>query len=155
MAEDSKQVQEQAEEKPQGEPAKPEIDWKAECRKWEARAKKSESAEKELAELKAAQMSEQEKVLARAEAAEKDLAALKAQQELVGAAKEISDSSGCPREFLELCSDRDKMEAMAKLYADEHAKRTPHAAPKAKASIVNREDGKQMDVRDKFAALFD
>lgn len=154
MAEEKEQVQEQAEAAPQGEPT-PETDWKAEARKWEALAKKGRAAEKELEELKAAQMTAQEKAVARAEAAEKDLAELKAKQELQDAAREISESTGCPRSYLELCADRDGMEAMAKMYAEDKAKHEPNAAPKARASIINRDDGKPMETRDRFALLFD
>ncbi|MEV0445851.1 hypothetical protein AB0I84_12890 [Streptomyces spectabilis] len=42
-------------------------DWKTEARKWEARAKENKGAADELAKLKAAQMSEQEKAVAAAE----------------------------------------------------------------------------------------
>ena len=74
------QVQEVAEEQePQGEAKR--TDWKAEARKWENLAKKGKAAEEELAKLKEAQMTEQEKANARAEKAEADLAAMKAENE--------------------------------------------------------------------------
>lgn len=46
----------------------PEIDWKAEARKHEKRAKENAKAAEELAKLKASQMSEQEKAVAAAKA---------------------------------------------------------------------------------------
>lgn len=43
---------------------KPEIDWKAKAREWETRAKANKTAADELASLKAAQMTEQERLTA-------------------------------------------------------------------------------------------
>lgn len=43
---------------------KPEIDWKAKAREWESRAKANKTAADELATLKQAQMSEQERLTA-------------------------------------------------------------------------------------------
>ena len=44
--------------------AKPEIDWKAKAREWETRAKANKTAADELAALKQAQMTEQERLTA-------------------------------------------------------------------------------------------
>lgn len=60
----------------EAQPPKAETDWVAESRKWEARAKENSKAAKELADLRAAQMSDAEKAAARAEAAEKRAADL-------------------------------------------------------------------------------
>jgi len=45
-------------------PAKTEVDWKAKAREWENRAKANKTAADELASLKAAQMTEQERLTA-------------------------------------------------------------------------------------------
>ena len=58
-------------EAPAQEP-KPETDWRAEAKKWEARAKENKSAADRLAELEESQKSEQQKLLERAEAAERE-----------------------------------------------------------------------------------
>ena len=54
-----------------------ETDWKAEARKWEARAKANKEASDKLAELEEAQKTEQQKLTERAEAAERELEATK------------------------------------------------------------------------------
>ena len=54
-----------------------ETDWKAEARKWEARAKANKEASDKLAELEEAQKTEQQKLVERAEAAERELEATK------------------------------------------------------------------------------
>ena len=115
MAEEQ-QIQEQAEQtEPQGE-AKPETDWKAEARKWEARAKKSAQAEQELEALKAAQMTEQEKEKARADKAEQELARLKAENQRMADAAEIATRDGIPQSLLNFCADREAMERFADEY---------------------------------------
>ena len=103
-----------AEEKPQGEPEADKTDWKAEARKWEARAKKSAQAELELEALKQSQMTEQEKATKRAEEAEKQLAELKAETQRLADAREIAERDGIPVNLLEFCADREAMEAFAK-----------------------------------------
>lgn len=55
-------------------PAQPETDWKAEARKWEARAKENSGAATRLAELENAQKTETQKLAERAEAAERKAA---------------------------------------------------------------------------------
>ena len=115
MAEETN-VQEPTEQaEPQGE-AKPETDWKAEARKWEARAKKSAQAEQELEALKAAQMTEQEREKARADKAEQELARLKAENQRMADAAEISTRDGIPQSLLNFCNDREAMERFAKEY---------------------------------------
>lgn len=148
MAEEA-QAQQAADE-PQGEAAKPEataVDWKAQARKWEERAKKSAAAEAELEKLKAAQMTEQEKAVARAEAAEKELAALKAEAERLTAAREVAAASGVPLELLEFCRDKNAMESFAKAYAENVPK--AHAAPTA--PTTRQKGGGQVSARDAFA----
>lgn len=140
----------EVEEKPQGEAETHETDWKAEARKWEARAKKSQAAEQELAELKESQLTEQEKAVKRAEAAEHELAALKAEAERLSAAREIGEREGVPSALLEFCADA---EAMAK-FVDAYKKANPaekvHVAASAYGSKVNKDGGKP-STREQFA----
>lgn len=56
-------------------PAQPETDWKAEARKWEARAKENSGAATRLAELENAKKTEAEKTAERLTAAERKAAA--------------------------------------------------------------------------------
>lgn len=114
MAEEQVQ-QEQVAEEPQGEP-KPETDWKAEARKWEARAKKSAQAELELEALKQSQMTEQQKAEERAKKAEAELAAIQAEQQRMADAREVASAAGVPANLLEYCADREAMERFAKDY---------------------------------------
>ena len=65
-------AEETAAEQPQG----AQTDWKAEARKWERYAKENASKAKELDDLKAAQLTEQERLVKRAEEAEAKLADL-------------------------------------------------------------------------------
>lgn len=149
MAEETKQEVEQVEAEPQGE-AKPETDWKAEARKWEQRAKKSQAAELELEALKQAQMTEQEKANARAEKAESELAALKAENQRLADAKDIAAASGVPVRLLEYCADREAMEAFAKEYIAERP--ATHSAASASGSrIVRNQDVNPPSKGDVFA----
>lgn len=132
------QVDEQTQEEPQGDS----VDWKAMSRKWEARAKKNEQAEKELAELKAAQMTEQEKANARAEKAEAELSELKAQAERAEAAREVAAKSGVALELVEAAmnaTDKESLEAFVKLL--EKQEKPVHSAPRAIGSKVTKSDG--------------
>lgn len=135
MAEET-QIQEPTEQaEPQGE-AKPETDWKAEARKWEARAKKSAQAELELEALKQAQMTEQEKEKARADKAEQELAALRAENQRMADAAEIAARDGIPQSLLAYCADREAMERFATDY--KAAQPTiPAAAPMAGVRITS------------------
>lgn len=133
------QVQEaQAQTEPQGE-EKQGIDWKAEARKWENLAKKGKAAEEELAKLKEAQMTEQEKANARAEKAEQELAAIKSENERMLAAREWSSKEGVPLELLEFCK-ADDMDAFCKAFKTSQVQ--VHAAAPAAFSRVVREGGK-------------
>lgn len=71
--------------------AKPEIDWKAEARKHEQRAKDNAAAAAELAALKESQKTESQKLADRVAAAEqeRDAARLEALRVKVGAAKKL------------------------------------------------------------------
>lgn len=146
---DETQIQEPTEQaEPQGE-AKPETDWKAEARKWEARAKKSAQAEAELEALKQAQMTEQEKEKARADKAEQELAMLRAENQRLADAAEISARDGIPQSLLGFCADREAMERFAKEY-----KASQPAIPAAAATTGARisSDGKKPTNGEIFAA---
>lgn len=111
-------------------------DWKAEARKWEARAKENKKAAEELEAIKQERMTESEKLQARAEAAEGELAALKAEAERTQAAQAIAAKSGVPMELLLFCADVDAMEAFAEKYQVEN--QAPPAAPRAQQSRIAR-----------------
>lgn len=130
----------------------PETDWKAESRKWEKRAKENSKAAEELAALKEAQMSEQQKLEARALEAEQKLAALEAERQHDADAQEVASETGAPLELLMYCSDREAMEAFAKKYQSEQPE--IHSAPSApNVRLVKGADGKVSE-RDTFAAMF-
>lgn len=134
-------------EQPQG---KQETDWKAEARKWEARAKKSAAAELELEALKQAQMTEQEKATKRAEDAERQLAELQAENQRLADADELASKTGVPANLLRFCTDRESMEAFAKEYM---AGQLPvHSAATAAATrIIRNDDIKPPSNGDMFA----
>lgn len=146
------EIQEQAQTaEPQGE-AKTQTDWKAEARKWEERAKKSLAAEEELAKLKQAQMTEQEKAIARAEEAETKLAQLEAEKARADAARRISDESGVPLSLLEFCTDEAAMEKFAALYKESQPQPEPvHAAARADGSRIIRGNEQKPTTREQFA----
>lgn len=112
-----------------------ETDWKAKydemrnhMRDWEKKAKANQGAADELEKLKAEQMSEQEKAIARAEAAENELAAIKAEQARTEAAMRIANETGVPLEMLMFCADEEAMNDFAKTYAKEtHVSSAPSA----------------------------
>ncbi len=130
-------------EETQAETAEEEIDWKAEAEKWKAQSRSWEKQSKankkaadELEQLKAEQMTEQEKAVARAEKAEAELAKLVAKSEHDDAAKRVSEKSGVPIGLLDFCADEEAMEAFAKEWV---AQQQPtHAAPAARGSNVVR-----------------
>ena len=152
MAEEQGIQQEtQAEETPQGE-SKPETDWKAEARKWEARAKKSAQAEQELEALKQAQMTEQEKATARAEAAEKELAALKAEAARHEAAAKYAEAEKVPLSLLNFCQSEEEMVEFVKAYKAAVPEPEPlHAAATASGSKIVTGGESKVSTRDQFA----
>lgn len=147
MADEQVQEAEQQSE-PQGEEKQP-TNWKAEARKWENLAKKGKAAEEELAKLKEAQMTEQEKANARAEKAEAELAAMKAENERMVAARDWSAKEGVPLDLLEYVS-ADKMESFCKAY--KAAQLQVHSAAPASFTRIVKEGGK-VDPKDAFIAF--
>lgn len=150
MEETTNEVTEVAEV--QAEEAAETTDWKVEARKWEKRAKENSKAAEELAALKEAQMTEQQKLEARAVEAEAKVAALEAEQQRIADAGEVAKQTGVPVELLMYCSDKEAMEAFAEKYSAE--KQPIHSAPSAPQSrLVRGSDGKVSN-RDTFAAMF-
>ena len=132
-------------------------DWKAKyeamrehSREWEQRAKANKAAADELEQIKAAQMTEQEKLTARAEAAEAKLAEYESQQAHDAAAKAIAEKTGVPFELLTYCSDETAMKDFAKQYGENK----PPAAPSAAAARIVRGGGKP-SAREQFAEFLD
>ena len=133
-------------------------DWQAKyeamrehSREWERKAKANKAAADELEQLKAAQMTEQEKLTARAEAAEAKLAELEAQAAHEAAAKTIAKETGVPLELLSYCSDESAMRDFAKQYGEN---RTP-AAPSAAVARIIRSGETKPTTREQFAAFLD
>lgn len=123
---------------PQG--AAAETDWKAEARKWERYAKENAAARKELDDLKAAQMTEQEKLVRRAEEAERRLAEANAAIQHSKDVAEVSAASGVPAQFLEFCADRDAMERFAAQF--EGVSKAPSAPAAPQTRLVTGGDAK-------------
>ena len=147
MADETQEVQ--ATEEPQG-ATEAKTDWKAEARKWESLAKKGKAAEDELARLKEAQMTEQEKANARAEKAEKELAEMKAEAERLQLAREFSAKENVPLELLEFCK-AESMERFCKVYK---ANQIPvHSAPSAISTRIVKDSNGATANRDIFAAF--
>lgn len=131
------------------------VDWQAKyeemrghMRDWEKKAKANQSAADELEQLKAAQMTEQEKANARADKAEAELEALKAEAAKVEAARAISNESGVPFDLLMYCADSEAMAEFVKKY--QAGQPAVHSAGSAQKSRVTR-DG-NLSNGDMFAA---
>lgn len=76
------------------------IDWKAESRKWESRAKANKSAADELEQLKQSQMTEQQKAEAKAEKLQKKLEALESARQHDQWISQVSKDTGVPADVL-------------------------------------------------------
>ena len=108
--------------------------WKAQSREWEKKSKANKKAADELEQLKAEQMTEQERAVKRAEAAEAELAKMVAKAEHDDAAKRVAEKSGVPLSLLSYCADEEAMEAFAQEWTN-HQQPT-HAVPTAKGSRI-------------------
>ena len=124
-----------------------ETDWQAKyeemrghMREWQKRAQANQGAADELEKLKAAQMTEQEKVIAEKDAALAELAALKSEKERSDAAQRISAETGVPLELLLYCSDEEAMTDFAKKYEKEQP--VIHSAASASRSRIVHEGKK-------------
>lgn len=137
------------EDEPQG---AAETDWKAEARKWEKYAKENASARKELDALKAAQMTEQERLVKRAEDAERQLAEANATIQHAKDVQEVSAASGVPASLLEFCTDRDAMERFAEQF---NGASKAHSAPSAPQSRIVTGGGAKTSNADVFADMLE
>ena len=148
MAEETKAAETQEQ---QAEQATNEVDWQAKyeamrqhARDWEKQAKANKGAADELEKLKAEQMTEQEKAVARAEKAESELAQLKAEQQRTADAQAVSQAAGVPLQLLEFLPDKEAMERFATIYAQTLPE--THAAGRAASSNVTG-DAKQTNAK--------
>lgn len=92
-------------------------DWKAEARKWEARAKENAKAAEELQRIKDSQLTEAERLQKRAEVAEARVLQLESEAELASLAQTISEETGAPLKLLKTCTDEGVMREMAREWA--------------------------------------
>lgn len=91
------------------------VDWKAKyeemrthARDWESKAKANKDAAQELEKLKAANLSEQEKAIARAEKAEAELQQLRTQAERAQMAQRVAFKSKLPLEVVQALNGQDE-----------------------------------------------
>lgn len=145
-----------AAETQQAEQATETVDWQAKyeamrqhARDWEKQAKANKGAAEELEKLKAEQMTEQEKAVARAEKAEAELAQIQAEQQRAADAAKVARDAGVPVELLEFLPDKETMERFAKKYAETLP--DVHAAAGTSGSRVIRE-GRKQTASEAFAA---
>ena len=82
------------------EQAEPAIDWKAEARKWEKRAKANSDAAEKLAAIEEANKTELEKATERAERAEAALRAAEVERERTAQVEQAAKATGVPVEVL-------------------------------------------------------
>lgn len=135
-------------EEPQGTDT---TDWKAEARKWEKYAKENKAAKDELDALKAAQMTEHEKLVKRAEDAEKALAEATARIQHANDVAEIAAQSGVPTYILDVCSSREAMESLVEKFKADMSQ--VHSAPQAPKSRIVGGDTVKLTNGDVFAEL--
>lgn len=92
-------------------------DWKAEARKWEARAKENKEKADKFDEFQESQKSELERAQERAQQAEKQVEAYKHAEDLRNWANEVSSETHVPASVLR-GDTREEMEAHAKQILD-------------------------------------
>lgn len=73
-----------------------ETDWKAEARKWEARAKENTSAAQRLAEIEEASKTEEQKRAERIAALESELSTYKTREQVATWKAEVAEATGVP-----------------------------------------------------------
>ena len=155
MADENVTTQESTEQEPQGTEVDWEAKFKelqAQARKWEERAKQNKSKADKWDEYEQQGMSEAEKLAKRAESAEAELAKLKAESKRRADADEVAKATGVPASLLLHCADREDMEAFAKEYAG--VAKVPAAPPASQSRLIRGGDEKQT-TRDKFASYFE
>lgn len=98
------------------EPAQ-EIDWKAEARKWEQRAKENSAAAKRLADIEEANKTAEQKAAERQAELEAKVKAYELRDQIAGWAKEIVKGSSIPAEALRGSTEEELREHFEQLKA--------------------------------------
>lgn len=134
------------------------IDWKAQSRKWERRAKENIAAAEELQKLKEEQMSEQEKFEAaykRVKTLETELQQTKEQEQITRDALEVAEVFGIPRGLI-TARNREDMEKQAQAIKD-FAKSAPSAQvfpTEGKKPTTKQKQSLEQDFNDWFDSAF-
>lgn len=146
---------EKMQEEPHGEPAETqaaEIDWKAEARKWEQRAKENHKRAEELSTAANANAGNADKLreaLERAERAEAEAAELNRQKELANAKAQAARLTGVPAEILrgetleELTEHAEAIKAALPAYRSLHDTGDHSSAPVTKEQILAIKNDKE------------
>lgn len=102
-------------------------DWKAECRKWEKRAKDNDRAAKELAEIREQQMSDLDKALKRAEKAEAALKEREAADARAAMVRDVMEKHRVDPKYADLLTAEDEagLIEQAKLIGERFAEPVP------------------------------
>ena len=144
MAEEQNQVIEEQAIEPHGEEAA-EIDWKAEARKWEKRAKENKEAAEKLTAIETDSASRISELEERAEKAEQEANDLRHKQDLVEWAKAAADAHGVPASILRGNTAEEFMEHAAEVKAsnfysvapDYRDSGEPKQPPKSSKTVFN------------------
>ena len=155
MAENNVTTQEPTTQEPQGtEPVDWEAKYKeavAQSRKWEERSKANKEKADKWDAYEQEGMSEAEKLAKRAESAEAELASLKAEAQRRSDADEVSEATGVPASLLLHCADRVDMESFAKEYAE--LTKLPVAPPAPQSRVIRDEGAADADTAAQFAEM--
>ena len=103
------------------------VDWKAECRKWEKRAKDNDRAAKELAEIREQQKTDLEKAVERAERAEAALQAREAADARAAMVRDVMEKHRVDPKYADLLTAEDEagLIEQAKLIGERFADPVP------------------------------
>ena len=103
------------------------VDWKAECRKWEKRAKDNDRAAKELAEIREQQKTDLEKEVERAERAEVALQAREAADARAAMVRDVMEKHRVDPKYADLLTAEDEagLIEQAKLIGERFADPVP------------------------------
>lgn len=123
----------------------------AQSRKWEDRAKANKEKADKWDEYEQQGLSEQEKLTKRAESAEAELAQLKADAQRRKDAAEVAEATGVPQGLLLHCPDREDMESFAKEY--QGATKLPTMPPAPASRVIRGDDESKVSTADQFAEM--
>lgn len=112
-------------------------DWKAEARKWEARAKENSTAATRLSEIEEASKTEAQKLADRASAAESRVAEFEKREQVAAWKAEVATATGVPAALL-AGSTKEEIEAHAAIAKPLIENKTPPRSPAL--SRVNQSD---------------